>query len=67
MNEVQYAYAFPSGKVLQIVQGDLTIETTDAIVNAANAFLQHWGGVAGAISLQGGRCIQEESDRWIEP
>ena len=49
--------------VLEIVQGDLTEERVDAIVNAANDRLQHGGGVAGAIVRKGGFVIQEESDR----
>lgn len=58
-------HAFPSGHRLQIVQGDLTRETTGAIVNAANSRLQHGGGIAGAILRSGGYQIQEESDLWI--
>jgi putative ATPase len=51
---------------LQLVQGDITLEQVDAIVNAANSYLQHGGGVAGAISLKGGPKIQEECDAWLE-
>ena len=46
--------------VLELVQGDITEQTTDAIVNAANAALQMGGGVAGAIRRRGGPAIQEE-------
>jgi len=53
------------GRMLHLVQGDLTEEAVDAIVNAANAQLQHGGGVAGAIVRRGGGIIQEESDRWV--
>jgi O-acetyl-ADP-ribose deacetylase (regulator of RNase III) len=55
----------PSARTLKLVRGDLTEEAVDAIVNAANAHLQHGGGVAGAIVRRGGRSIQEESDRWV--
>ncbi len=55
----------PSGQALQIVQGDITIEKVDAIVNAANEHLQHGGGVAWAIVKRGGDVIQDESDAWI--
>jgi O-acetyl-ADP-ribose deacetylase (regulator of RNase III) len=56
---------FPSSQTLQLVQGDLTTETVDAIVNAANSHLQHGGGVAGIIVLRGGHKIQAESDAWV--
>lgn len=49
--------------VIGIVRGDLTESGADAIVNAANSYLQHGGGVAGAISRRGGPAIQEESNR----
>jgi O-acetyl-ADP-ribose deacetylase (regulator of RNase III) len=55
----------PSGQLLQLVQGDLTTESVDAIVNAANSQLQHGGGVAGIIVRRGGRAIQAESDAWV--
>lgn len=50
---------------LSIVQGDLTQVHVDAIVNAANAHLNHGGGVAGAIVRRGGDSIQQESDDWV--
>jgi O-acetyl-ADP-ribose deacetylase len=53
------------GRRLEIAQGDLTEEPLDAIVNAANAHLQHGGGVAGAIVRKGGYQIQEESNAWV--
>jgi O-acetyl-ADP-ribose deacetylase len=58
--------ALPSGQILQIVQGDITEETTDAVVNAANSQLQHGAGVAGAIVRKGGPVIQMESDAWVQ-
>ncbi len=50
-------------KLIRIVQGDITEEEVDAIVNAANEYLKHGGGVAGAIVRKGGYVIQEESDK----
>ncbi len=50
---------------ISIVKGDITEFEVDAIVNAANKFLKHGGGVAGAIVRKGGMIIQEESDKLI--
>src|ERR1700690_3999109 len=51
---------------LEIMQGDITVLPVDAIVNAANEYLKHGGGVAAAISRKGGPTIQQESDALIE-
>jgi O-acetyl-ADP-ribose deacetylase len=51
------------GRVIRLLQGDLTELAVDAIVNAANAQLVLGGGVAGAIRMKGGPTIQEECDR----
>jgi O-acetyl-ADP-ribose deacetylase (regulator of RNase III) len=66
MNTVLKERILPAGQILQIVQGDITIEEVDAIVNAANEHLQHGGGVAWAISKRGGPAIQKESDEWLQ-
>ncbi len=52
-----------NNKKIVICKGDITEQDTDAIVNAANSYLKHGGGVAGAIVRKGGEIIQEESDR----
>jgi O-acetyl-ADP-ribose deacetylase (regulator of RNase III) len=45
-----------------LVEGDITAQQVDAIVNAANSSLQLGSGVAGAIRAGGGPSIQSECD-----
>lgn len=66
MNKLEKETKLKNGTVIQLVQGDITLETTDAIVNAANEHLQHSGGVARSIVRRGGPQIQAESYAWVK-
>ncbi len=52
-----------NGVDIEIVEGDISLQPVDAIVNAANSDLQLGAGVAGAIARRGGPSIQAECDR----
>ncbi|XP_036406642.1 LOW QUALITY PROTEIN: protein mono-ADP-ribosyltransferase PARP14-like [Megalops cyprinoides] len=55
------SYRLRGGLCVRVRRGDITMETADALVNAANEDLEHCGGVAAALSGAGGPQVQQES------
>src|SRR5688500_7667264 len=66
MNTIIVEKKLSSDQIIQLVQGDITIEDVDAIVNAANEHLQHGGDVAGTISNKAETASKKESDAWSQ-
>lgn len=66
MNTEHHRLSRADDRLIRIIEGDITAEAVDAIVNAANEMLAHGGGVAGAIARAGGDTVIDESGRWVE-
>jgi O-acetyl-ADP-ribose deacetylase (regulator of RNase III) len=52
-----------NGRLLELTQGDITLQEVDAVTNAANSRLAGGGGVDGAIHRRGGPSIMAETGR----
>jgi len=60
-------YEFKVGKLKIVVyRGDITKATTRGLVNAANGYLAHGAGVAGAIAMAAGHSMQLECQKIIK-
>ena len=54
------------GRTLTLKQANIVDEKVDMIVNPANSFLKHGGGVAKALNEASGGVLQEYSDQLIQ-
>jgi glutamate racemase len=55
----------PIDQRIRVIEGDITVQDVDVIVNAANSQLAHGGGVAAAIARAGGPSVDEASRTWV--
>ncbi|XP_028992075.1 protein mono-ADP-ribosyltransferase PARP9 [Betta splendens] len=66
VEEKRFSVDLTGGVRVSVWRADLTDFKVDAVVNAANSQLQHYGGLAQALSEAGGPQIQQDSDDYIK-
>ncbi|XP_059932687.1 uncharacterized protein LOC132475533 isoform X2 [Gadus macrocephalus] len=54
-------YVLSGGVKVVVCRGDITKEDADVLVTATNGYLDQYGGVAAALSREGGPEVQQES------
>lgn len=64
--EKRFEFTLPAGVKVSVWKADLTNCPVEAVVNAANENLQHYGGLALALSEAGGPQIRRESQDLIK-
>ena len=64
-SEFVCSYPTKERKTISVMKGDITKHRVDAIVNAANGDLNHFGGLAAAIVKAGGKEIQDECHDYV--
>ncbi|XP_049903950.1 protein mono-ADP-ribosyltransferase PARP9 [Epinephelus moara] len=64
--EKRFSVTLRGGVQVSVWKADLINYRVDAVVNAANEYLQHYGGLALALSKAGGPQIQKDSEEYIK-
>ncbi|KAG7503542.1 poly [ADP-ribose] polymerase 9-like [Solea senegalensis] len=64
--EKRFTCALRGAVKVSVWKDDLVNLQVDAVVNAANPKLQHYGGLALALSIAGGPQVQKDSDDYIK-